>query len=375
MVRTSFITLDSVQDGLCLGIHGDWSVNSLQEVYDESWQMLWPKSHNLTVDASRLERLDSSGVVLLSRLLKKNGYTIDDIDCSSFSHSQQLLIRMVVAGLSGASTERFHEPRLSYLQGLGKGAIGLFAQFAGLCNFLGQFVVTSCRSMLRPKSVRWVELTNQLQHAFVEALFIVGLLMLLIGVVVAYLFAIQIEKFGANIFVVDGVSTALCRELSPVIVAIIVAGRSGSAFTAQIGAMNLNEEVDALRVMGLDPQRILVFPRVVALCLALPLLVFVGDVVGILGGMLVADLQLGIEFSTFLDRLQGVLQEKSVYIGLFKAPVFALFIGTIGCRMGMVVENTAQSVGENTTKTVVQSIVSVILLNAFFATTLARLGW
>jgi phospholipid/cholesterol/gamma-HCH transport system permease protein len=162
--------------------------------------------------------------------------------------------------------------------------------------------------------------------------------------------------------------------LSPIIVAIIVAGRSGSAFTAQIGAMRINEEIDALRTLGLSAMQVLIMPRFLALVIAMPLLVFIGDVVGIAGALIVADVKLGITPVTFIERLNVVLTIKSFFVGLVKAPVFAAFIAVIGCRMGMSVEMNARSLGLSTTSTVVQSIVSVILLNAAFAVIFVELG-
>jgi len=166
----------------------------------------------------------------------------------------------------------------------------------------------------------------------------------------------------------------VCRELSPLLVAVIVAGRSGAAFTAQIGTMKVQEEIDAISTLGLSPIQVLVLPRLVAITVALPLLVFVGDLAGIAGGMLIAAWQLEIFATTFLDRLHGVLPLSAPVVGLVKAPVFAAFIALIACRMGMLVARDARSVGINTTSTVVQSIVWVIVLDAVFAVVFQQLG-
>ncbi|MDH5343511.1 MAG: ABC transporter permease, partial [Betaproteobacteria bacterium] len=194
-----------------------------------------------------------------------------------------------------------------------------------------------------------------------------GLVTFLIGVVIAYLLGIQALQYGANVFVVDGVGLAMCRELSPLLVAVVVAGRSGAAFTAQIGTMKVQQEIDAISTLGLSPVQVLVIPRLVAIIIALPLLVFVGYIAGILGGMLICAVQLDITPLTFLDRMHSVLPTSAPVVGLVKAPVFAAFIAIIACRMGMLVARDARSVGLNTTSTVVQSIVWVILLDAVFA--------
>ncbi len=207
----------------------------------------------------------------------------------------------------------------------------------------------------------------QLEQFCIRAIPVPSLVTMLIGVVIAYLLGLQAEKYGANIFVVDGVAIGVTRELSPIIVAVIVAGRSGAAFTAQLGSMRLTEEIDAIRTLGLDPMQVVVVPRVLALVVALPLLVFIGDVMSIVGAMFVAGPMLDITPLTFIDRLREELQLKHVVVGLIKAPVFALFIAVIGCRMGLAVERDTRAVGVATTSTVVQSIVSVILLDAAFA--------
>jgi phospholipid/cholesterol/gamma-HCH transport system permease protein len=206
-----------------------------------------------------------------------------------------------------------------------------------------------------------------MEAIFVYAIPISMAMIFLMGLVFAYLMGVQAQKFGANIYVVDGVAAAVLRELSPVIVAILVAGRSGAAITAQLGTMKVNEEIDALSVLGLSPYAVLVLPRILALILALPMLVFMGDIAGLLGGMLVAKAQLGLEYSQYWDRLDGVLKMSTFLVGVGKAPVFAVFIGLIACRMGLSVARDARSVGLNTTSTVVQSIVAIIVLDAIFA--------
>ena len=193
------------------------------------------------------------------------------------------------------------------------------------------------------------------------------------GVVLTYQIALQLSSYNADIYIVDITGMVILREFGPLITAIIAAGRTSTSFTAQIGTMKLNEEIDAITTFGLSPMRVLVLPRVLALMLVMPLLVFIGDVTGILGSMLIADLKLNITGITFIERLRVVLTVKSFFVGLIKAPVFAMFIGIIGCRLGMKVEDNARSVGLNTTATVVESIVAVILLNAGFAILFSQL--
>jgi phospholipid/cholesterol/gamma-HCH transport system permease protein len=229
--------------------------------------------------------------------------------------------------------------------------------------------------MLRPGVVRWRELATQLAQTGVSAIPVVVLVTFLIGVVFAYLLGLQATLYGANIFVVDGVALGMTREFSPLIGATIVAGRSGAAFTAQLGTMKLTEEIDAIRTLGLSAEQVLVLPRVLALVVTLPLLVFVGDLAGLAGAMLIAAGMLDVTPQTFIERLHVALDPRHYLIGLGKAPVFALFIAVIGCRMGIAVARDTRSIGINTTSTVVQSIVVVILLDAVFAVLFQRMGW
>ncbi|MCB0339933.1 MAG: ABC transporter permease, partial [Bdellovibrionales bacterium] len=257
--------------------------------------------------------------------------------------------------------------RLSIVATIGKAAFEVLSDVKATITFLGEVVVRIVLALLSPATFRFRELFVQLQIAFVGALPVICLVTLLIGFVIAYLFAVQIEKYGGSIFIVDGVALAMGRELSPLIVATVVAGRSGSSFTAQIGSMKLNEELDAIKILGLSVKEVLVLPRVIALMIAMPFLVFVGDVVGIAGGMLISNFQLDIRPVTFYERLRYAIPLHHFYSGLIKAPFFALFIGIIGSRLGLNVERNARSVGLSTTATVVQSIVAVILLDAVFA--------
>ncbi|NWG76618.1 MAG: ABC transporter permease, partial [Rubrivivax sp.] len=261
------------------------------------------------------------------------------------------------------------------LEHIGREAAARAARLPGPRNFLGATLAAFAEALRHPRRLRLRELTVQLEQTGLNAIPVVVLVTLLIGVVIAYLLGLQAEQYGANIFVVDGVAIGATREFSPIIVSVIVAGRSGAAFTAQLGAMKLTEETDAIRTLGLSPLQVLVVPRVLALMLALPLLVFVGNVAALAGAMLVAGPMLDITPSAFVNRLREALALRHAIVGLVKAPVFAFVIAVIGTRMGMTVARDTRAVGEATTSTVVQGIVAVILLDAAFAVLLQELGW
>jgi len=320
------------------------------------------------VDGLQVTALDTAGALLALTLVREAEPTF-----SGFRDSQAAILELTRSRYDPSNgLTQLVPSRDSFLEMLGRKGERALAHSHGLLSFAGQCVVGTLiivRNILagRWKRVRFKEFVVQLDQVFVTAIPIVALVSALIGVVVSYLFATQSMRYGGQIFLVDAIGIAMCRELSPIVVAIIVAGRSGSAFTAQLGTMKINEEIDAISTLGLSPLQVLVLPRMIALMLTIPLLVFIGNVAGIAGGVLIGATYVDITPATFLDRLQRVLLQKHIYIGFFKAPVFAMAIATIGCYMGLTTQNNARSVGLSTTSTVVQSIVSVIILNAIFA--------
>ena len=367
--------LESVSGSSRIMLSGAWRLDNLRDIQAIFKQHPWLPPHGspLVIDGQQLEQIDTSGALLMLQLAGTITSGTADISLVNFHENHYRIITLVKEHFDDISIS---PPIAAFnpLQEVGHSTMIFLQQMARLVSFIGQSNVETWRILRHPRKIRWKELVVQIQRACLEAIPIIMLVTLLIGVVVAYLSATQIKQFGANIFVVDGIGIAMCRELSPMIVAIVVAGRTGSAYTAQIGTMKLNEELDAMVTLGLSPMQVLVLPRVLALVIALPLLVFIGDLVGIFGGMVIAKTYLDITTTTFITRLQEVVSLKTFLVGIAKAPVFAAFIAMIGCRMGLNVENNASSVGMHTTSTVVQSIVSVILLDALFAIICVHLG-
>ena len=357
------------QDRKSLALEGIWRISNLSEI--SSALDALPEARTVSeLDGTKLEELDTAGAMLLFQHLAGTGKSAPKL--RGFSEETSNIVKLVSEAWKPSQPLR-DDDQGGIVHRIGVASVGTGMVLRKLTQFIGETTVELARSALHPRLIRMKELFIQLEISGIDAIPIVCLVTFLIGVVVAYLFGLQIAKYGANIFIVDAVGLAMCRELSPILVAIIVAGRSGSAYTAQIGTMKINEEIDAMLTLGLSPTRVLVFPRVLALMIAMPLLTFVGDVLGILGSMIVADLSLDITGATFLQRLHVVLPVRSLFVGLVKAPVFAAFIGIIGCQMGLAVEDNARSVGLNTTATVVRSIVAVILLNAAFAIVFQKL--
>ncbi len=348
-----------------LHLRGAWRLTRLHEIEMALQRLALPRQP-LQIEGSALDAIDTASALALLMSIERAGIDPRVISVEGFSSSHQRILELVGAHL-GECHPQPAPPALSVLGVLGFAVIELTALLKQHLNFLGAATSSLAQLALRPHMLRAKEFSAQLEQVCIRAIPVTSLVTMLIGVVIAYLLGLQAEKYGANIFVVDGVAIGVTRELSPIIVAVIVAGRSGAAFTAQLGSMRLTEEIDAIRTLGLDPMQVVVVPRVLALVVALPLLVFIGDVMSIVGAMFVAGPMLDITPLTFIDRLREELQLKHVVVGLIKAPVFALFIAVIGCRMGLAVERDTRAVGVATTSTVVQSIVSVILLDAAFA--------
>jgi phospholipid/cholesterol/gamma-HCH transport system permease protein len=355
-----------------LYLQGRWRLAHVAGITEEVEALSLAGSH-CVLDGSRLEELDTAaGFVLLHRLavLGCIARTVE-VRHMADGHARLLaLVRERMAAPSVASPSR----RRGALQRVGRATVFIWRILRAQITFVGRVAVELGELLRRPRLFRLKETVSQFEVVTLDAIPIVALVTFLIGVVFAYLLGVQAQRYGATIFVVDGVGLAICRELAPILVAVIVAGRSGAAFTAQIGSMKVQEETDAIRTLGLSPIQVLVVPRLVAIMAGLPLLVFVGDVAGVAGGMLIGALQLEISPAAFLARLHTVLPLTALVVGLAKAPVFAAFIALIACRMGLSVARDARSVGEHTTSTVVQSIVWVIVLDAVFAVALQRLG-
>jgi phospholipid/cholesterol/gamma-HCH transport system permease protein len=259
------------------------------------------------------------------------------------------------------------KPHLAMLHAVGRKADSALSQLKAMLGFFGENSLALLGWVSHPKRIRWRPILFNLRSAGFDALPIVGLLSLLLGVVVAYQGADQLRRYGANIFVADLVGLSMLREFAPLMTAIIIAGRSGSAYAAQIGTMSVTQEIDAMRTIGIAPLDMLVLPKLIALVIALPLLTVFADVLGVMGGMLMAQVQLGVGFGEFLDRFTKAVSITSYLVGIGKAPVFAAIIVMVGCFQGFRTRGGADSVGLQTTRAVVQSIFLVIVADALFS--------
>lgn len=324
------------------------------------------------VDATGVERLDSVGVLQLLRFAHKR-----ELDFDGFRFRDDH--RALVAAIEDVHDDRPGRKReygfAAALARLGYAVVDNGREIMALISFLGENLLKLVRLVKEPSRFRLTPTVSHMEQVGLDAVPLVALLSFLVGAVIAFLGSTILAEFGAQIFVVELVSIAFLREFGVLLTAIILAGRTASAFTAQIGAMVSREEVDAIRTLGLDPIDLLVLPRVIALMIMLPLLTFLAMMAGLAGGLTVGAFSLEIPPQAYLARFQDTFELRHMLVGLAKAPVFALLIALIGCLEGLQVEGTAQSVGERTTSSVVQAISLVIVLDAMAAIWFMEMGW
>lgn len=355
---------------------GAWTLNYEQDIapsYNKTIKIITTeKPSTITINGSQLTQLDSIGVWWLDKLFAFLKSHHINYHLTGFYKNHAELIQL----LSEKLDECHVIPRpshLSWVAQVGKGSIHFGKDFLGFVSFVGESFCKFIYLLLHPHRIPWRIFWNLIQTTGFDALPITGLLSFLIGIVLAYQMGIQLRNYGANVFVVDLMGLSVLREFAPMMTAIIIAGRSGSAFTAQIGTMKVNQEIDALYTLGISPIERLVIPKLLALLIAMPLLTVWADMLGILGGMFMAKSTLNIDFVYFLRRFDEVVPFKWYVIGLIKAPIFAAMIANIGCYQGLSVEMNADSVGAHTTKSVVHAIFMIITFDAFFSILLSWL--
>lgn len=349
---------------------GDWR---LAEVAHAMLPELAADTRLKSLDATQIGHLDTSGAWLLLDWAQQRGLNSLQVQVRA---EHAALIETVANAL--ASPEPL--PRRSasgiaqFLNHIGLATVTVIQNLAGLTGFLGLVLARLLASLRRPNRLPMTSTVHHIEQTGLDALPLVALLSFLVGAVIAFLGARVLTEFGAELFVIELVAYAFLREFGVLLTAILLAGRTASAFASQIGTMKGREEIDAMRTLGLDPIQLLVVPRLLALLIALPLLAFVATLAGLGGGMAVVLLSLDIPFHLFLERLHGAVSLEHYLVGLSKAPLFAVVIALVGCREGFQVTGTAQSVGERTTAAVVQSIALVILINALAAIFFMEIG-
>ncbi len=370
MASPATIVAAQESGALILRAQGDWLVGTAAELDRRLHALDLPSDERVTLDLAEVERLDTTGAWLLLRTEhaladRGNSVALANVQPSFAPLIDQIRARGGAAPLPHPIPS--HHTLVGFVARIGEVTIEILRRGYSILGFAGLVSITIATLFRRPGRLRMIATLVQMEKTGLDAIPIVGLLSFLIGVVMAYQGADQLRRFGAEIYTVNLLGISILRELGVLLSAIIIAGRSGSAFTAQIGTMQVNQEIDALRTLGLNPIEVLVLPRVFGLTLTLPLLVFYADAMGILGGGLMTWATLGIPAAPFLEQLRGAITNWTLWVGVIKAPFFAVIISMVGCYEGFNVTGSADSVGRLTTQSVVESIFLVIVVDAAFS--------
>jgi phospholipid/cholesterol/gamma-HCH transport system permease protein len=370
MAAAATILASEEEGATVLRAEGEWLVVTAAAIDHRLHSLDIPQGREVKFDLSGVNRLDSAGAWLLLRTEHELAERGNHVELTNLQPRFVPLLEQVRArGVSEPLPHPTpaHHTFVGFLERLGRVTLTLTSRVYDILGFTGLVTVTILKLLRQPRRLRLVATLVQMEVVGLDAMPIVGLLSFLIGVVMAYQGADQLRRFGAEIYTVNLLGISILRELGVLLSAIIIAGRSGSAFTAQIGTMQVNEEIDALRTLGLDPIEVLVLPRLFGLGLTLPLIVFFADFMGILGGALMSWAVLQINIPNFFTQLQSAVTESTLWVGVIKAPFFAAIIALVGCYEGLNVTRSAESVGRLTTQSVVESIFFVIVTDAIFS--------
>lgn len=355
--------------------HGHLSASGVLDIYNlNQARKIFAKkllnSSGVIIDLSKLEKLDTTGTLLLQQI--KNDYNVKFQHIKR--HHAQLFEFIGKVVLTVPVSKRHKNVFVSSIINLGTKYTQTLKGAAEFTTFLGQICVTFVKSSLSAKHLRLAAIMHHIEEAGIKAIPIISIMAFMIAIVLAYQGVAQLKPLGVESLTINLVAISVLREMGVLITAIMIAGRSGSAFTAEIGVMKIREEVDALQVMGISPFEVLVLPRIIALFITLPLLTFIADIMGLLGGGVISMLLVDIPMETYIDRVHAVVSGNDFMVGMIKAPVFALLIALVGCMHGMRVSGSAEALGTETTASVVKSIFLVIVADALFSILFEKIG-
>jgi phospholipid/cholesterol/gamma-HCH transport system permease protein len=367
MADAAQFQIEDGPNGRNLRLSGDWVIARVGSISDD----LRGTAELSQLDLSGIGQIDTVGAWLIHRTIVDTGAVVT----GASDNAARLLDEVMEAD----RPDRLEPPKYGgFVRGLDElgDAVNLaFSSLIGLVAFFGRLVRAFFAVLLHPRRIAWRELITRFEHVGVRALGIIGLMSFLIGIVIAQQGSVQLRQFGAEVFTVNLIGRLTFRELGVLMTAIMVAGRSGSAFAAQLGTMKLTEEIDAMRTIGVSPAEALVLPRVVATIVMMPLLGFYASLMALLGGGLYVWAVMDMPPITYVQRIREVVPMTDFYVGMVKAPVFGAIIAMAGCFQGMQVEGNAEEIGKRTTAAVVQAIFMVIVLDAFFAVFFGEIGW
>jgi phospholipid/cholesterol/gamma-HCH transport system permease protein len=362
------LTVTTDGDGDRVTLEGALDIRTLAEA-QRSLRNSYARRKPVLLDLGRLSELDTPGALFLRGLRDKG------VELTGVRAEHQALLELI----GNLELKPIPEPRpdsrwRQLVTTLGKGADDAWHGTLDVIAFVGQAASLIGHALIHPGYLRLAAISRHISETGIHALPIIGLMAVMISIVIGYQSIAQLRPFGGEDFTVNLVAVSVLREMGVLITAIMVAGRSGSAFTAEIGVMKMREEIDALNVMGIDSLQVLVLPRLIGLMITLPLLAFFSDIMGLLGGAMISLSLLDVSPLQYLDRVQKAVDGWDLFVGLIKAPIFAFFIGVVGCMHGLRVTGSAESVGQETTRAVVKAIFLVIVLDALFSVLFEQLG-
>ncbi|HEY6517118.1 MAG TPA: ABC transporter permease [Steroidobacteraceae bacterium] len=374
----------STEQGLALDLTGEWRALSFAQIDAALAAVDLGGAGHIEITTERLAALDLTGAWRLRQFVLHARQMGAQVAFAGTPPDQLRLVEEVLSPLESAKAapQAVHgggaagplEAEVVTLTFIGRRTVTLWEDMMGALAFVGRLTATVARSLPHPRGLRPISIARHVYDTGITAIPIVALIAFLISVIIAYMSAQQLRSFGAEIFVVDLVTIGVLRELGVLLTAIIVAGRSGSAFAAEIGSMKLNEEVDALQATGVDPVAALVLPRVLGLVISLPLLTVIADLIGLIGGAVLCAALLHMPLDQYVNRVSQAISPTTFWVGIIKAPVFAVLIAMAGTHRGMQVRGSSRELGRLTTMAVVQAIFLVILADALFAVLFMEIG-
>ncbi len=359
--------LEASKDFKELSGRGDWIIGHLKLIESEIRSFASQSPIDLTIDMSNVDKMDSAGALLLENFIRQLHKMQKKVTLVGLKERYTELLKIIEEEID----QTYRIPSEHYFPNIlklfGKVLVDKSRVIVQLLSFVGEVIGSIGQCVVRPKLISWRSVSAVFHNNCYLAMPIVGLLNFLIGVVITFQIGIELKSFGMNLFIINLSSMIMFRELAPLMTAIIVAGRTTTSFTAQLGSMIANEEIDALRTMGVSPVTVLVIPKLIGILIAFPLLLIWADIFAMLGSMVIAKITLGISFVTFLDHLQQIHPMRSFLIGLLKTPFFALLVTIIGCFQGFSAKRTSYSIGIRTTHSAVQALFLIVIVNSLFS--------
>ncbi|MBM3468696.1 MAG: ABC transporter permease [Alphaproteobacteria bacterium] len=363
------LKIDQLKNEISIQVEGSWVSQTVARMESEIASQLQegiPKRLPVKVTIEKGCHIDTAGACLLAHMIKYFKERNQKVEINNLSSSSLVDYFLKFHPIPKPFTIRLHWTT-RWLDHIGYRAYVFYKTAMTLLSFLGEILVTWLYALKSSANLRWISVFRHVEEIGIRAMPIIGLISFLIGMVLSYQSINQLRRFGAELYTIDFLGVSILREIAVLLTAIVVAGRSGSAFTAQIGTMSLNQEIDAIRMLGLSPIMVLVVPRLIAITVCLPILVFLSMIMGLLGGMVMTNLIIDVSSTQFFNHFHRAVSTSTFWVGMSKAPLFALLIGLVGCFRGFQVKGSAESVGRMTTQSVVESIFLVIICDAFMS--------